>query len=60
MNDGDGIGIYSGGPAIPFIQSMFDKDELVMSYAHYSSLAEFKFDISGLRNRISPSQRLAP
>lgn len=54
MNGGDGIGIWSGGRAIPFIKSMLGKDEMVVSYDTYSALVEFKFDISGLNNRIAP------
>lgn len=55
MNGGDGIGLWSGGRAIPFIKSMFGKEKLVVGYNSYSSNnLEFTFDISGLRARIAP------
>ncbi len=54
MNGGDGIGIWSGSRAIPFIKKMFSKDNLVVSYNTYTGPVEFSFDISGLRERIDP------
>lgn len=53
MNGGDGIGIWSGGTAIPFIRRLFDGENLVVSYRSYTNNSlEFVFDISGLRERI--------
>lgn len=54
MRGGDGIGIWSGGRAIPLIKEMFGKSEMVFAYKTYTSGVEFKFDISGLRARIEP------
>lgn len=55
MNGGDGIGIWSGARAIPFIKGLLDKEKLVVAYESYSNAnLEFTFDISGLRNRIGP------
>lgn len=54
MRGGDGIGIWSGSRAIPFIKRMFNKDSLVISYDTYTGPVEFTFDISGLRDRIDP------
>ncbi|WP_424985859.1 type VI secretion system-associated protein TagO [Microbulbifer sp. S227A] len=55
MQGGEGIGIWSGGSAIPFIKKMFDAEDLVVAYKSYSNLnLEFTFDISGLRARIDP------
>lgn len=55
MQGGEGIGIWSGGSAIPFIKKMFDAEELVVAYKSYGNLKlEFTFEISGLRARIVP------
>lgn len=55
MNGGDGIGIWSGTRAIPFIKGLLDKEKLVVAYESYSNAnLEFTFDISGLRNQIGP------
>jgi type VI secretion system protein VasI len=55
IKGGDGIGLWSGSRAIPFIKGMFGKDKLVIGYSSYSSNnLEFTFDISGLRARIPP------
>lgn len=55
MNGGDGIGIWSGARAIPFIKSLLDKKKLVVAYGSYSNAnIEFSFDISGLRAKIEP------
>ncbi|MFG6645553.1 type VI secretion system-associated protein TagO, partial [Sulfitobacter sp. 1A09149] len=55
MNGGEGIGIWSGGRAIPMIKSIFGKEKLVLGYSSYSSNnLEFTFDVSGLRARIDP------
>lgn len=54
MSGGDGIGIWSGSRAIPFIKRMFSKDSLVISYNTYTGPVEFSFDISGLKERIDP------
>ncbi|RUS58950.1 hypothetical protein EGN72_18790 [Pseudorhodobacter sp. E13] len=53
MQGGEGIGIWSGNSAIPFIKKMFDAEDMVVAYESYSnSNLEFSFDISGLRARI--------
>lgn len=52
MRGGDGIGIWSGARAIPFIRKMFGKESLVIAYDTYTGPVEFTFDISGLRARI--------
>lgn len=54
MRGGDGIGIWSGSRAIPFIRSMFGKEEMVIAYNTYTGPVEFTFNISGLRERIDP------
>ena len=54
MRGGGGIGIWSGGRAIPFTRQMFDKERLVIAYDTYTGPVEFTFDISGLRDRIEP------
>lgn len=55
MQGGDGIGIWSGGSAIPFIKNLFGKGELVLAYESYGNQRlEFSFDVSGLRQRIDP------
>jgi len=52
---GEGIGIWSGARAIPFIKGLLDKEKLVVAYESYSNAnLEFTFDISGLRNQIGP------
>ncbi len=51
---GDGIGIWSGARAIPFIRQMFGKKRMVIAYNTYSGPVEFTFDISGVRARIEP------
>lgn len=53
MRGGDGIGIWSGNRAIPFIRGMIGKGELVLAYSTYQSKVEFTFDVSGLDQRIS-------
>lgn len=52
MRGGDGIGIWSGSRAIPFIRGMLDSNEMAIGYNTYTGPVEFVFDISGLRNRI--------
>lgn len=52
MRGGDGIGIWSGSRAIPFVKKMFDKTRMVIAYNTYSGPVEFSFNISGLRSRI--------
>lgn len=54
MRGGDGMGIWSGSRAIPFIRNMFGKEEMVIAYNTYTGPVEFTFDISGLRERIGP------
>lgn len=55
MTGGEGIGVWSGGRAIPFIKDIFGKNELIIGYSSYSNNnLEFTFDVSGLRARIEP------
>lgn len=54
MRGGDGIGIWSGTRAIPFIRKMLEKERLVVGYETYTGPVEFTFDISGIENRIQP------
>lgn len=55
MQGGEGIGIWSGGSAIPFIKKLFAAEDMVVAYKSYSNLnLEFSFDVSGLRARIDP------
>lgn len=54
VRGGDGIGIWSGSKAIPFIRKILDKESVVISYRTYTGPVEFLFDISGLRERIEP------
>jgi type VI secretion system protein VasI len=54
MRGGDGIGIWSGGRAIPFIKKLFGKESLVLAYDTYTGPVEFTFDVSGVKDRIAP------
>lgn len=54
MRGGDGIGIWSGSKAIPFIKNLLDQQILVIAYDTYNGPVEFTFDISGLKARIEP------
>lgn len=55
MQGGDGIGIWSGGKAIPLIKSFYGAEKLVLAYESYTNMnLEFTFNISGLRERIGP------
>lgn len=54
MRGGDGIGVWSGSRAIPFIKKMLGKDKMVVAYNTYTGPVEFVFDISGLSQRIAP------
>ena len=55
MQGGEGIGLWSGRNAIPFIRRLFDRSTLVIGYRSYSNNSlEFEFNISGLQNRIDP------
>jgi type VI secretion system protein VasI len=54
MRGGDGIGIWSGSRAIPFVKKMFGKERMVTAYNTYSGPVEFTFDISGVQARIEP------
>ena len=48
----NGPGIFSGGKAIPFIKSLFDKNEIIFQFRSYRDPSlEFVFDISGLDAR---------
>lgn len=53
MNGGEGIGIWSGGKAIPFIKGLFEKNKLVVAYDSYSNHnLEFVFNVTGLQDEI--------
>lgn len=52
MRGGEGIGIWSGGKAIPFVKKLFGHEKLAISYDTYTGPVEFVFDVSGLKNRI--------
>lgn len=55
MRGGDGIGVWSGGRAIPFVRELFGANTLIVEYSSYEhSGLEFEFDVSGLRQRIEP------
>ncbi|WP_299839991.1 type VI secretion system-associated protein TagO [uncultured Paracoccus sp.] len=55
INGGDGIGIWSGARAIPFIKDLLNKEKLAVAYESYSNAnLEFTFDVSGLRAKIGP------
>jgi len=54
MRGGDGIGVWSGGPAIPLIKKFLGHSKLVIGYNTYTGPVEFEFDISGLDQRIEP------
>ncbi|WP_185968474.1 type VI secretion system-associated protein TagO [Paracoccus sp. M683] len=55
VNGGDGIGIWSGARAIPFIKDLLDRQKLAVAYESYSNAnLEFTFDVSGLRAKIGP------
>ena len=54
MRGGEGIGIWSGSRAIPFIKKLFGKDSMVLAYDTYTGPVEFTFDISGVREQIAP------
>lgn len=51
---GEGIGLWSGSRAIPFIKQMLNKSTLIVGYDTYSGSVEFTFDISGLSSKIGP------
>ena len=54
MNGGQGIGIWSGAKAIPFIKSLYGKQKLVLAYDSYSNYnLEFVFPINGLEEKVS-------
>jgi len=57
MRGGDGIGLWSGSSAIPFVRKLFNHNDFVVSYDTYTGPVEFEFDISGLRDRISSLAR---
>ena len=49
----DGVGIFSGRKAIPFIKKLADKKQLIVRFKSYSNASlEFIFDISGLRSQV--------
>lgn len=55
ISGGDGLGLWTGQEAIPFVRSILDKQTFVIGYESKSSSAtEFTFDVSGLRSRIGP------
>lgn len=54
LRSGDGIGIWSGSRAIPFIKKMYGKERMAIAYDTFSGPVEFTFDISGVRERIEP------
>jgi len=54
MRGGEGIGVWSGGRAIPLIKHLFRKEKMVLAYDTYSGPVEFTFDISGLSERVGP------
>lgn len=52
---GDGIGVFSGGKAIPFIKEFYGKKRFIVAYNSYSNHnLEFTFDVAGLKARIAP------
>src|SRR5690606_15667970 len=52
---GEALGIFNGSRAIPWIKGLLDHDTLVVSFDSYSRRGlEFSFDVSGLRNHLSP------
>jgi type VI secretion system protein VasI len=51
---GEGIGLWSGSRAIPFIKQMLDKATLIVGYDTYSGSVEFTFNVSGLNSQIGP------
>ncbi|PSL19780.1 type VI secretion system-associated protein TagO [Shimia abyssi] len=55
MQGGEGIGLWNGKSAIPYVRTFFGKETLVIAYKSYNNInLEFEFDISGLRDRIDP------
>ena len=54
MRGGDGIGIWSGSRAIPFIKKMYGKERMVVAYDTYTGPVEFTFNIAGVQERIAP------
>lgn len=51
--DNNALGLWSGGRSIPFIKSMFDKDNLLMRFAPYNeSFSTVNFNITGLKKSI--------
>lgn len=58
MQGGEGIGLWSGGKAIPFVKALYEVETLVLAYESYNNLnLEFTFDISGLRAKIGELAR---
>jgi len=54
LRGGEGIGIWSGSRAIPFIKGIVGKSTLILSYDTYEGPVEFSFNVSGLSERIEP------
>lgn len=55
MQGGKGVGLWTGGKAIPFVRKMFDRETMVVGYKSFNNQnLEFRFDISGLRKHIDP------
>jgi type VI secretion system protein VasI len=54
LRGGEGLGIWSGSRAIPFIKAMLGKETLTLAYKTYTGPVEFSFDISGLNSQIAP------
>jgi len=53
MNGGEGIGLWSGKAAIPFIKGLLDKEKLVVAYKSYSNHnLEFVFPVTGLGEQV--------
>ncbi|WP_037911138.1 type VI secretion system-associated protein TagO [Sulfitobacter mediterraneus] len=52
MRGGEGIGVWSGGKAIPFVKQLLGKKKLVVGYDTFSGPVEFVFNISGLEKQL--------
>ena len=50
----DGLGIFNGNKAIPFIKNLFDRNKIIFQFKSYRNPSlEFVFNVSGLRNQIA-------
>ena len=58
--DNRALGLWSGGEAIPFIKSMFGRNNLITRFTPFSeSPVTARFSIAGLEDAVAPLRELA-